>query len=54
MADGCLSILKNSEVRQSLGRAARDHATKEFCASKIVLKYEELYQRTIEEARKSS
>jgi glycosyltransferase involved in cell wall biosynthesis len=54
MADGCLSILKNPELRQGLGRAARDHATKEFCASKIVLRYEELYRRTIDEARKSS
>ena len=50
MADGCLSILKNPEARQGLGRAAREHATREFCASKIVLKYEELYRRTIEEA----
>jgi N-acetyl-alpha-D-glucosaminyl L-malate synthase BshA len=50
MADACLSILKNPEVRQGLGRAAREHATREFCASKIVLKYEELYRRTIEEA----
>jgi len=51
MADGCLSILKAPEFRQRLGKAARDHALKDFCASKIVLKYEELYQRTIEEAR---
>jgi N-acetyl-alpha-D-glucosaminyl L-malate synthase BshA len=51
MAEGCLSILKNPEVRQGLGRAAREHATREFCASKIVLKYEELYHRTIEEAQ---
>ena len=50
MADGCLSILKNPEVRQGLGRAAREHANREFCASKIVLRYEELYRRTIEEA----
>jgi N-acetyl-alpha-D-glucosaminyl L-malate synthase BshA len=50
MADGCLSILKNPEVRQGLGRAAREHANREFCASKIVLRYEELYRRTIDEA----
>jgi len=50
MAHGCLSILKNPEVRQGLGSAAREHANREFCASKIVLRYEELYRRTIEEA----
>jgi len=50
MADGCLSILKRPEVRRGLGSAAREHATREFCASKIVLQYEELYKRTIEEA----
>ncbi|HEY2384244.1 MAG TPA: N-acetyl-alpha-D-glucosaminyl L-malate synthase BshA [Terriglobia bacterium] len=50
MADGCLSILKNPELRRALGQAARDHAAQEFCASKIVLKYEDLYRRTIEEA----
>jgi N-acetyl-alpha-D-glucosaminyl L-malate synthase BshA len=50
MAQGCLSILKNPDVRNSLGKAAREHATREFCASKIVLQYEELYSRTIREA----
>jgi N-acetyl-alpha-D-glucosaminyl L-malate synthase BshA len=51
MADGCLSILSNPGVRESLGKAAREDATRNFCASKIVLLYEELYQRTIEEVR---
>jgi N-acetyl-alpha-D-glucosaminyl L-malate synthase BshA len=51
MADGCLSILTNPQVRDNLGKAAREHATREFCASKIVLQYEDLYARTIEEAR---
>lgn len=51
MADGCLSILKNPQVRDNLGKAAREHANRDFCASKIVLRYEELYARTIEEAR---
>src|SRR6185295_18007491 len=50
MADSCLSILKNPELRESLGTAARERATREFCASKIVLQYEDLYRRTIEEA----
>src|SRR5438876_1782479 len=51
MADGCLSILSNPEVRERLGKAAREHANRNFCASKIVLQYEDLYARTIEEAR---
>jgi len=32
-----------------MGRAARDRATREFCASSIVVQYEDLYFRTIEE-----
>jgi N-acetyl-alpha-D-glucosaminyl L-malate synthase BshA len=51
MADGALSILKNPSMRERLGKSARDHATQEFCASKIVLQYEDLYRQTIEEAR---
>ena len=51
MADGCLSILSNPQIRDNLGKAAREHANREFCASKIVLKYEDLYNRTIQEAR---
>ena len=50
MANGCLSILKDPQLRENLGKAARDHATREFCASKIVVRYEDLYRRTIEEA----
>ena len=53
MADGCLSILNNPKVRDNLGKAAREHATRNFCASKIVLEYEDLYTRTIEEVRPS-
>src|SRR5262249_10471398 len=51
MADGCLSILGNPGLREEMGKAARDRATHEFCASKIVLRYEDLYRRTIEETR---
>ena len=50
MAAGCLSILDNTKLREELGHAARERATREFCASKIVLQYEDLYRRTIEEA----
>src|SRR2546425_4756064 len=51
MADGSLSILDNPKLRDNLGKAAREHATRKFCASKIVLEYEDLYARTIEEVR---
>ena len=50
MADGCLMILKNPPLRELLGKAARERATLEFCAGKIVLQYEDLYRQTIEEA----
>jgi N-acetyl-alpha-D-glucosaminyl L-malate synthase BshA len=51
MADGCFSILNQPQVRAAMGRAARERALDEFCASKIVMKYEDLYRRTIEEAQ---
>jgi len=51
MAAGCLSILTAPGLREQLGRAARERATAEFCASKIVVRYEDLYRHTIEEAR---
>jgi L-malate glycosyltransferase len=52
MSNGCLKILGDPALRTSMGEAARSHATSEFCASKIVMQYEDLYRRTIEEARK--
>jgi L-malate glycosyltransferase len=51
MAAAALSILKDRRVREDMGKSARDRATREFCASKIVLRYEDLYQRTIEATR---
>ena len=51
MADGCISILSNPKLRDGLGKAAREHATRDFCASKIVLQYEDLYARTIKEVQ---
>jgi N-acetyl-alpha-D-glucosaminyl L-malate synthase BshA len=53
MADGCFSILSNRNLREDLGKAARERAMREFCASKVVLQYEDLYRQTIEEARPS-
>jgi len=54
LADGCLRILQNPDLRETLGKSARDRATREFCASKIVLQYEDLYRRTIESTRTTS
>ena len=50
MAEGCLAILNDPQLRANLGKAARDRATSDFCASKIVVRYEDLYHQTIERA----
>jgi N-acetyl-alpha-D-glucosaminyl L-malate synthase BshA len=50
MALGCLSILGDPQLHAKLGTAARERASDEFCASKIVLQYEDLYRQTIREA----
>ena len=53
MADGCLSHPNEIHtLREDLGKAARERATRDFCASKIVLQYEELYRRTIESPKR--
>jgi L-malate glycosyltransferase len=52
MAAGCLSILDDPALRLTMGQAARDRARREYCASKIVLRYEDLYRQTIERAAK--
>src|SRR5262245_66028677 len=51
MAAGCLSLLNNPEKRVAMGRTARERATSEFCASKIVVQYEDLYNRVISSNR---
>jgi L-malate glycosyltransferase len=48
MAESCLRILNDADFRTEMGQTARAHATRDFCASKIVLKYEELYRQTIQ------
>jgi N-acetyl-alpha-D-glucosaminyl L-malate synthase BshA len=50
MSAACLRILENPTLRVEMGKSARAHARREFCASKIVLRYEELYVQTIREA----
>jgi N-acetyl-alpha-D-glucosaminyl L-malate synthase BshA len=49
MAEACLRMLENPALRAEMGQSARVHARREFCASKIVLKYEDLYHRTIQQ-----
>ncbi len=53
MAEGCLAILNDPKLRADMGNAARDRATREFCASKIVVQYEDLYRHTIEQAKQA-
>jgi hypothetical protein len=36
-----------------MGQSARQHAQRDFCASKIVKRYEEIYRQTIASADKS-
>jgi glycosyltransferase involved in cell wall biosynthesis len=50
MADGCLRILGDSGLAAQMGRSARERARKEFCSSKIVVQYEDLYRRTIQQS----
>jgi glycosyltransferase involved in cell wall biosynthesis len=51
MAQGCLAILGDEMLRVRMGQSARERARREFCASKIVLQYEDLYQKTIATAQ---
>ena len=43
-------MIKNPTLRAEMGQVARERARQEFCASKIVLKYEDLYHQTIRQA----
>jgi glycosyltransferase involved in cell wall biosynthesis len=54
MSAACVELLENPERRLAMGQQARQHAQREFCASKIVKRYEELYRQTIVSASKSS
>src|SRR2546426_2297878 len=50
MAEGCLAILNDPQLSSNMGKAAREHARHNFCASKIVVQYEDLYHHTIQQA----
>jgi len=48
MADACNRLLADREYRDEMGRTARGHAKRNFCATKIVQVYEDLYRQTIQ------
>jgi N-acetyl-alpha-D-glucosaminyl L-malate synthase BshA len=54
MADASIRLLKNPKLRAEMGKSARQHAIRDFCASKIVRHYENLYLQTIEEPTQRS
>jgi len=47
MAERALSILTSPDRREQMGRAARDRALSQFCSTKIIPLYENLYQRVL-------
>jgi N-acetyl-alpha-D-glucosaminyl L-malate synthase BshA len=54
MSVASIELLDNPEKRLEMGQNARRHARHDFCASKIVKRYEELYRQTIATAGSSS
>ncbi len=48
MAERALSILKDPELREKMGKNARKRALKEFSAAKVVDKYENMYKKVLE------
>jgi glycosyltransferase involved in cell wall biosynthesis len=48
MANAGISLLKDPQLRSAMGKAARKHALRDFCATKIVKRYEDLYRETME------
>jgi N-acetyl-alpha-D-glucosaminyl L-malate synthase BshA len=54
MAAACIHMLENPDRRKDMGTAARNHARKDFCSTKIIQTYEDLYRRTMTSSGKSS
>jgi N-acetyl-alpha-D-glucosaminyl L-malate synthase BshA len=50
MAEASIRLIKNPHLRDEMGKTARRHALHDFCATKIVQHYEQLYFQTIEES----
>jgi glycosyltransferase involved in cell wall biosynthesis len=51
MAQRAIQILSEPSLRDAMGKNAREQAEKSFCAYKIILRYEALYDRIISEVR---
>jgi len=54
MAHAGINLVRDPELRVRMGRTARQHAVRDFCATKIVRHYEELYRQTIDASIGSS
>ena len=54
MAEAGIRLVKNPQLRNEMGRAARKHALRDFCSTKIVRHYEELYRQTIESSARTA
>jgi N-acetyl-alpha-D-glucosaminyl L-malate synthase BshA len=50
MADASIRLIRDSGLRDEMGKNARKHALHDFCATNIVRYYEQLYLQTIEDA----
>jgi L-malate glycosyltransferase len=51
MAEACIRMVKDPQLRSEMGKSARQHALRNFCSTKIVRHYEHLYLQTIETSR---
>ena len=51
MAEASIRLVKDPQLRSEMGKAAREHALRNFCSTKIVRYYEHLYLQTIESSR---
>jgi N-acetyl-alpha-D-glucosaminyl L-malate synthase BshA len=50
MAEASLKLVRNPQLRNEMGKTARKHALRDYCSTKIVRHYEQLYLQTIEDA----
>jgi hypothetical protein len=44
-SEASIELLADPERRKKMGQQARQHARRDFCSSKIVKHYEELYRQ---------
>jgi N-acetyl-alpha-D-glucosaminyl L-malate synthase BshA len=50
MAAASIKLIQQPQLRDEMGKTARQHALHDFCATKIVRHYEHLYLKTIEDS----